>query len=93
MEAENIINLKEKKEEEAGNLKLYEDYKSFQGITFENNINSTNRLLFGQGLKISDTPFIIKEENSDKNFLAVNKIHIKSDLVDKIICYPKNVLI
>ena len=89
MEAENIINLKEKKEEEAGNLKLYEDYKSFQGITFENNINSTNRLLFGQGLKISDTPFIIKEENSDKNFLAVNKIHIKSDLVDKIICYPK----
>ena len=88
MEAENSINLKEKKEE-VGNLKLYEDYKSFQGITFENNINSTNSLLFGQGLKISDTPFIIKEENSGKNFLAVNKIHIKSDIVDKTICYPK----
>lgn len=89
MENENSINLDNKKEKGDEKLKLYEDYYSFQGITFENNINSMNRLLFGQGLKISDTPFIIKEENSDKNFLAVNKIHIKSQLVDKTICYPK----
>ena len=85
----NSINLNNKKEKVGEKLKLYEDYYSFQGITFENNINSMNRLLFGQGLKISDTPFIIKEENSDKNFLAVNQIHIKSKLVDKTICYPK----
>ena len=89
MEAENSINLNKKKEKEDEGLKLYEDYKSFQGITFENNINSINHLLFGQGLKISDTPFIIKEENSDKNILAVNQIHIKSKLDDKTICYPK----
>ena len=89
MENENSINLDNKKEKGDEKLKLYEDYCSFQGITFENNINSMNRILFGQGLKISDTPFIIKEENSDKNFLAVNKIHIKSQLVDKTICYPK----
>ena len=89
METGNAINLNDKKEKENEKLKLYEDYYSFQGITFENNINSMNSLLFGQGLKISDTPFIIKEENSGKNFLAVNQIHIKSQIVDKTICYPK----
>ena len=89
METGNRINLNDKKEKEDEKLKLYEDYYSFQGITFENNINSMNSLLFGQGLKISDTPFIIKEENSGKNFLAVNQIHIKSQIVDKTICYPK----
>ena len=89
METGNRINLNDKKEKEDEKLKLYEDYYSFQGITFENNINSMNGLLFGQGLKISDTPFIIKEENSGKNFLAVNQIHIKSQIVDKTICYPK----
>ena len=89
METGKSKNLDNKEEKEDEKLKVYEDYYSFQGITFENNINSMNRILFGQGLKISDTPFIIKEENSDKNFLAVNKIHIKSQLVDKTICYPK----
>ena len=89
METGKSKNLDNKEEKEDEKLKLYEDYYSFQGITFENNINSMNHLLFGQGLKISDTPFIIKEENSYKNYLAVNKIHIKSALVDKTICYPK----
>ena len=77
------------KENGTNEPKMYEDYKSFQGTTFEKNINSINHLLFGQGLKISDIPYIIKEENSDKNILAINRINIKSDKVDKTICYPK----
>ena len=77
METGKSKNLDNKEEKEEEKLKVYEDYYSFQGITFENNINSMNGLLFGQGLKISDTPFIIKEENSDKIYLAVNQIHIK----------------
>ena len=67
---------------------MYEDYKS-QGASFEKNINSINHLLFGQGLKITDIPYIIKEEKSDKNILAINRINIKSNIVDKTICYPK----
>jgi hypothetical protein len=68
---------------------MYEDYKSFQGTTFEKKINYINHRVFGQGLKISDIPYIIKEENSDKNILSINRINIKSNTVDKTICYPK----
>ena len=89
MADKNLNNIDNTEEKETKEPKIYEDYKSFQGISFENNINSINHLFFGQGLKISDIPFIIKEENSDKNILAVNQIKIKSSLIDKTICYPK----
>ena len=89
MADKNLKNIDNAEEKETKAPKMYEDYKSFQGISFENNINSINHLFFGQGLKISDIPFIIKEENSDKNILAVNQINIKSSLIDKTICYPK----
>ena len=89
MDDNDNMDLNKKKENEIEELKLYDDYESFQGITFENNINSVNHLLFGQGLKISDIPFIIKEEKTHKNILAVNRISINTDLVDKTIFYPK----
>ena len=80
---------KDSKIEENKKFKIYEDYKSFQGLSFENNINSINKLLFGSGLKISDIPFLIKEENNDKKILALNRIKINSKSGNKIICYPK----
>ena len=83
------MNLDSQKKIGTNEPKIYEDYKSFKGTTFENNINCINHLLFGQGLKISDIPYIIKEEKSDKNILAINRINIKSNIVDKTICYPK----
>ena len=89
MERQNIKIIDNAKGKKIEEIKMYEDYKSFQGISFENNVNSINHLYFGQGLKISDIPFIIKEENSDKNILAVNRIKIKSQTFDKTICYPK----
>ena len=89
MERQNIKIIDNAKGKKIEEIKMYEDYKSFQGISFENNVNSINHLYFGQGLKISDIPFIIKEENSDKNILAVNWIKIKSQTFDKTICYPK----
>ena len=72
---------------------MYEDNKSFQGTTFEKKINYINHRVFGQGLKISDIPYIIKEENSDKNILSINRINIKSNTVDKTKFYIKSVFI
>ena len=70
---------------------MYEDYKSFQGLSFENNINSINQLYFGLVMKISEIPFLIKDENNEQKLLSVNRIQIKSAIVDKVICYPKKI--
>ena len=83
-----------KKTEEAKKAqrpKYFEDYKSFKGKTFENNINAINSLLFGQGLKISEIPFFYKDEGDEKIYLSANLITIKPTLgnaEEEIICYP-----
>lgn len=69
--------------------KIYADYQSFQGNTFESNIKSINNLYLGQGIKISEVPFIIKEDKSNKNYIAVNRINIKTQIEEKIVYIPK----
>ena len=71
---------------------IYADYQSFQGSTFESNIKSINNLYLGQGIKISDVPFIIKDEKSNKNYIAVNQINIKTQMEEKTIYIPKKFL-
>ena len=87
----NINKSKENKDKQSQEPKMYEDYKSFQGLSFENNINSINQLYFGLGMKISEIPFLIKDENTEQNLLCANRIQIKSPMVDKVICYPKKI--
>ena len=65
--------------------------ESFQGLSLENNINSINQLYFGLVMKISEIPFLIKDENNEQKLLSVNRIQIKSAIVDKVICYPKKI--
>ena len=85
----NEININSEKPKK---LEIYADYLSFQGSTFENNIKSINSLYLGQGIKISDVPFIIKDEKSNKNYIAVNQINIKTQMEEKIIYIPKKYL-
>ena len=69
--------------------KIYADYKGFQGDTFENNIKSINKLHLGQNIKISDVPFIIKPMNSNKYYLAANRIILKSQMEKNIFYITK----
>ena len=87
----NINKSKEKKESQLQEPKMNDNYKLFQGLSFENNINSINQLYFGLGMKISEIPFLIKDENTEQNLLCANSIQIKSPMVDKVICYPKKI--
>ena len=52
--------------------KLYYDAGKFKGNTFENNINTINKLYLGIGLKITDIPYIYVDEKDNKTYLAVN---------------------
>ena len=78
--------------EDAKNMKIYYDYKEFKGNTFEKNINSINNLYFGQGIAISETPFIYIDEKEKKNYLSTNCFIIESYSDNKnnskMICYP-----
>ena len=85
----NEINMNSKEQKKPA---IYADYLSFQGSTFESNIKSVNNLYLGQGIKISDVPFIIKEEKSNKYYLAVNQINIYTQMEQKTIYIPKKFL-
>ena len=58
--------------------KLYYDAGKFKGNTFENNINTINKLYLGIGLKITDIPYIYVDEKDNKTYLAVNRFMIKT---------------
>ena len=73
------------------NTKIYYDARKFKGNSFENNINTINKLYLGLGLKINEIPYIYVDENDNKNYLLANCFTIKtikeknkSDLMTKI---------
>ena len=43
-----------------------------------NAIAAINNMLFGQGIKISDTPFIIIDEQDQKKYLSAYNFKIES---------------
>lgn len=72
--------------------KIYCDIAFFKGNTFERNIKSINNLLFGQGIKISNLPFIYFDEKEKKNYLSAHQF-IFNLSPDPIIFYlPRNFL-
>ena len=58
--------------------KKYYDSRKFKGNTFEQNIAAINNMLFGQGIKISDSPFIIIDEKDQKKYLSAYNFKIES---------------
>ena len=85
--------------------KLYYDVGKFKGNTFENNINTINKLYLGLGLKISELPYIYINESDNKTYLSANCFTIKTiketnktDLIakakegEKAIYYPVSFL-
>ena len=73
---------------------IYADIGGFKGNTFQNNINSINRLYYGQGLKISDTLYLHRNEKDNKYYLSANKIEIKPKGGQKsqLMYFPDNFL-
>ena len=71
---------------------LYYELGGFKGNTFQDNINSINRLYFGQGLKISELPFLFKNDKDNNYYLSAYKIKIipKESEASKTIYYPAN---
>ena len=71
---------------------LYYELGGFKGNTFQDNINSINRLYFGQGLKISELPFLFKNDKDNNYYLSSYKIEIiqKESEASKTIYYPAN---
>ena len=73
------------------NTKIYYDARKFKENSFENNINTINKLYLGLGLKINEIPYIYVDENDNKNYILANCFTIKtikeknkSDLMTKI---------
>ena len=75
-------------------FRIYNDENKFKGNTFEDNINSINKLCLGQGIKIANTPFIYTKEQDKKSYLGAYYIKIdnKENNESKIVCYPTSFL-
>ena len=58
--------------------KIYYDARKFKENSFENNINTINKLYLGLGLKINEIPYIYVDENDNKNYLLANCFTIKT---------------
>ena len=65
---------KDKKNEEP---LLYYDTNKSKGNTFEKNINLINRMYFGQGINITDNPFVTLSEKDQNKYLSVQCFRIK----------------
>ena len=59
--------------------KLYYDTNKSKGNTFEKNINLINNMYFGQGINITDNPFITLSEKDQNKYLSVQQFAIKKD--------------
>ena len=66
---------KDKKNEEP---LLYYDTNKSKGNTFEKNINLINRMYFGQGINITDNPFVTLSEKDQNKYLSVQCFRIKN---------------
>ena len=58
--------------EEKKSKKIYYDIHQFKGNIFQDNIDTINNLYFGQGIMISDIPYIYRSESEKKNYLSTN---------------------
>ena len=79
-----------KKEEQS----LYYDIGGFKGNTFQDNINSINKLYYGQGLKISEVLYLLRNQKDNKYYLMANKIELdlKNGEKSQMFYYPENFL-
>ena len=57
---------------------LYYDTNKSKGNTFEKNINLINRMYFGQGINITDNPFVTLSEKDQNKYLSVQCFRIKT---------------
>ena len=48
------------------NKKIYSDFEYVKSNIFQENVTSINSLLFGQGIKINNSPFIYQDEKDKK---------------------------
>ena len=72
-ESKNNTDKKKKNEEPL----LYYDTNKSKGNTFEKNINLINRMYFGQGINITDNPFVTLSEKDQNKYLSVQCFRIK----------------
>ena len=81
-------------EEVAKGPNLYYDCGGFKGFSFQKNIEVINKLYFGQGLQISELPFVFKNEQDEKYYLSAYrfKIQFLNEMNEKEIYYPENFL-
>ena len=73
-ESNNNTDKKKKNEEPL----LYYDTNKSKGNTFEKNINLINRMYFGQGINITDNPFVTLSEKDQNKYLSVQCFRIKT---------------
>ena len=81
---------KSEESEKRSKPKIYDDIRRFKGNTFEQNINTVNKLYLGLGLKISDVPYIYIDDTDNNIYLsAVNFVKENKDEKDNYeINYP-----
>ena len=68
---------------------LYADIGGFKGFSFQSNIDSINKLYFGQGLVISKVPYIYRNEKDGKYYLSAYCFKIDDGENSKEIYYPE----
>ena len=73
-ESKNNTDKKKKNDESL----LYYDTNKSKGNTFEKNINLINRMYFGQGINITDNPFVTLSEKDQNKYLSVQCFRIKT---------------
>ena len=73
-ESKNNTDKKKKNDESL----LYYDTNKSKGNTFEKNINLINRMYFGQGINITDNPFVTLSEKDQNKYLSVQCFRIKN---------------
>ena len=89
---------KEQKKQKENTIKvakepsLYADIGGFKGFSFQSNIDSINKLYFGQGLVISKAPYIYRNEKDGKYYLSAYCFKIADGENSKEIYYPETFL-
>ena len=74
--------------------KIYFDSADFKGNIIKDNINTINKIYFGQGIRITETPFIYRRQSDGKYYLSAFKFSIEQEegKKSKVFYYPINFL-
>ena len=59
--------------------RIYYDINKSKGNTFEKNINTINNIYFGQGINLTDNPYIILNEKDHNKYFSLRRFAIKND--------------